>query len=140
MSSLLLANARIIDPSRGIDQTGDVLILDGKVADAGPGVASNAPKTVSRLDVGGRIVCPGLIDLHVHLREPGQSAKETIGTGACAAARGGFTTIVCMPNTSPSVDSPGTVRWIQDRARDESPVNVLVAGALTKDIAGEDLA
>jgi dihydroorotase len=140
MSSLLLANGRVVDPSQDMDQTGDVLILDGRVAEVGPGVAENAPTTVPRLDVAGRIVCPGLIDLHVHLREPGQSAKETLGTGSRAAARGGFTTVVCMPNTSPAVDSPSTVRWILDRARTESPVNVLVAGALTKDIAGEDLA
>lgn len=140
MSSLLLANARVIDPSQGVDHAGDVLILDGKVAEAGPGVAAKASRSVPRLDVGGRIVAPGLIDLHVHLREPGQSAKETIGTGGRAAARGGFTTVVCMPNTSPAVDSPGTVRWILDRAREESPVNLLVAGALTKDLAGEDLA
>lgn len=140
MRSLLLADARVVDPSQGLDQPGDVLVLDGKVAAIGAGVAAKAPPGLPRLDAGGRIVCPGLIDLHVHLREPGQSAKETIGTGARAAARGGFTTIVCMPNTTPAVDSPGTVRWIQDRAREEGPVNVLVAGALTKDIAGEDLA
>ena len=81
-----------------------------------------------------------MIDLHVHLREPGQAAKETIGTGTAAAARGGFTTIVCMPNTSPSIDNSGTVALIRERAEKEGKVNVFVTGAITKGIAGEELA
>ncbi len=88
----------------------------------------------------GLVVCPGLIDLHVHLREPGQSAKETIATGTQAAARGGFTSVVCMPNTSPAIDNAGTVALIRDKAARDGVVNVFVAGAITKGIAGEELA
>ena len=86
------------------------------------------------------MVCPGLIDLHVHLREPGQTAKETIATGTAAAARGGFTSVVCMPNTSPAIDNAGTVALIHERAAEQGVVNVFVAGAITKNIAGEELA
>ena len=86
------------------------------------------------------VVCPGLIDLHAHLREPGQSAKETIATGTAAAARGGFTSVVCMPNTSPAIDNAGTVALIHERAREQGVVNVFVAGAITKNIEGEELA
>src|SRR5688572_23393504 len=93
-----------------------------------------------RMDASGLVVCPGFIDLHVHLREPGQSAKETISTGTQAAARGGFTSVVCMPNTSPAIDNPGTVALIRDKASREGVVNVFVTGAITKGIAGEELA
>ena len=86
------------------------------------------------------IVAPGLIDIHVHLREPGFGWKETIASGARAAAAGGFTTIVCMPNTSPVADSPSTVTWIKDRAAETACVNVLPTGAISKGIAGEELA
>jgi dihydroorotase len=86
------------------------------------------------------VVAPGLIDIHVHLREPGETAKETIATGTQAAARGGFTTLVCMPNTTPAIDNPGTVALIQGKAEQHGVVNVYVAGAITKGIAGEELA
>jgi dihydroorotase len=92
------------------------------------------------MDVADLVVCPGLIDLHVHLREPGQGAKETIATGTQSAARGGFTSVVCMPNTSPAIDNAGTVALIHERAREQGVVNVFVAGAITKNIAGEELA
>ncbi|MFX9552155.1 amidohydrolase family protein, partial [Acinetobacter baumannii] len=85
-------------------------------------------------DCTGLIVAPGLIDLHVHLREPGQSAKETIATGTKAAAAGGFTSVVCMPNTSPSVDQPSVVTWILEKAKAEAVVNVFPTGAITKGI------
>src|SRR6185295_12298790 len=101
---------------------------------------TRAPAEVARLDVKGLVVCPGLIDLHVHLREPGQAAKETIATGTAAAARGGFTTVVCMPNTSPPIDNSGTVALIHERAGRDAVVNVFATGAITKGIAGEELA
>ena len=85
------------------------LIVDGKIAAVGPGLAAGAPAQMQRFEAGGLVVCPGLIDLHAHLREPGQSAKETIATGTASAARGGFTSVVCMPNTSPAIDNAGTV-------------------------------
>ena len=140
MSSMLLKGGRLIDPANGRDETADVLLVDGRVEAIGSDVQEQAPKEVSEIDVGGKVVCPGLIDIHVHFREPGQTAKESIETGADAAAKGGFTTVVCMPNTSPAIDTPGTVALIQDSAERSSKVNVLITGAITKGIAGEELA
>ena len=134
--SILFRNGRVIDPASKRDAVGDVLVLNGKFADLGASV----PSDVLTVDCSGKVVCPGLIDLHVHLREPGQSAKETIASGARAAAAGGFSTVVCMPNTSPSIDSASVVAWVQEKARAEACVRVLATGALTKGIAGEELA
>src|SRR5204862_883235 len=100
MSSLLLTGGRVVDPANRVDGVADVAIKDGKIATVGE--KAGAGFEGERMDVSGLVVCPGLIDLHVHLREPGQAAKETIATGSASAARGGFTTIVCMPNTSPA--------------------------------------
>jgi dihydroorotase len=140
MNSLLLTGGRVIDPANGFDGPADVLIRQGKIAAIGPDAAVRAPADIERMDVSGQVVCPGLIDLHVHLREPGQVAKETVATGTAAAARGGFTSVVCMPNTAPSVDNAGTVALIHERARVQGVVNVFVAGAITKNLAGEELA
>jgi dihydroorotase len=140
MNSLLLTGGRVVDPANRLDAPADVLILDGRIAAVGPDAAAKAPAEIERMDVKGLVVCPGLIDLHVHLREPGQSAKETIATGTAAAAQGGFTTVVCMPNTSPAIDNAGTVALIDELAAEHGVVNLLVTGAITKDIAGEELA
>lgn len=140
MNSLLLTNGRVIDPISGFDATGDVLLVDGKIAAVGNQASSKAAVDSERLDLNGLVVCPGLIDSHVHLREPGQSAKETIATGTMAAARGGFTSILCMPNTSPPIENAGTVALIRGRAAREGMVNVFVTGTITKNIAGEELA
>jgi dihydroorotase len=138
MSSLLLTGGRVIDPAQQFDAVADVLLVDGKVVAVERD--THAPAGTQRLDVSGLVVCPGLIDLHVHLREPGQSAKETISTGTRAAAQGGFTSLVCMPNTSPAIDNPAAVALIHEKAEREACVNVFVAGAITKGIAGEELA
>lgn len=138
MNSLLLTGGRVVDPANHFDSVADVLLLDGKVSAVGKKLSS--PVGVETFDARGKVVSPGLIDLHVHLREPGQTAKETIATGTAAAARGGFTSIVCMPNTSPAIDNAGTVALIQQRAKAEGVVNVFVAGAISKGIAGEELA
>src|SRR4051794_4880403 len=140
MNALVLKGGRVIDPAGGVDSVADVVIADGKIVAVGREAERQASPDAERIDLSGLVVCPGLIDLHVHLREPGQSAKETIATGTAAAARGGFTTIVCMPNTSPAIDNSGTVALIHERARNEALVNVFVAGAITKSIAGEELA
>ncbi len=140
MKSILLQNGRVIDPSSGVDRTADLLILDGKIVAIGSEATAKAGTTIIRRDVSGFVVCPGLIDSHVHLREPGQSAKETIAMGTRAAARGGFSSILCMPNTSPSIDNAGTVALIHEKASREGVVNVYVTGAITKGIAGEELA
>jgi dihydroorotase len=140
MAALLLTGGRVVDPANRLDAKADVLISAGKIAAVGADAAKQAPRETERMDVSGLIVCPGLIDLHVHLREPGQTAKETIATGTAAAARGGFTSVVCMPNTSPAIDNAGTVALINERAAQHGVVNVFVAGAITKNIAGEELA
>jgi dihydroorotase len=140
MKSLLLSQGRVVDPSQKLDAVADVLLVDGRVAAVGQDAAARAPADAERLNVTGKVVCPGLIDLHVHLREPGQNLKETIATGTAAAAHGGFTSVVCMPNTSPAIDNPSAVAWIRDRALERTDVNVFVAGAISKGIAGEELA
>ncbi|HZL77755.1 MAG TPA: amidohydrolase family protein, partial [Candidatus Limnocylindrales bacterium] len=140
MNSLLLTGGRVIDPANRLDASMDLLIVDGKIAALGSAAATQAPTPTERMDVQGLVVCPGLIDMHVHLREPGQTAKETIATGTAAAARGGFTSILCMPNTAPTIDSPGTVALIHERASRLGLVNVFVAGAITRNSAGEELA
>ncbi len=139
MGAILLTGGRVIDPANRRDEIADILIADGRIAAVGKDAGAKAADA-ERMDVKGLVVCPGLIDLHVHLREPGQRAKETIATGTAAAARGGFTTVVAMPNTSPSIDNAGTVALIHERAAREGSVNVFVAGAITKGIAGEELA
>jgi len=141
MPTTLITNGHIIDPANGIDRVGDVYITDGKIAKIDlEGSARHVEKDESIIDATGLVVAPGLIDLHVHFREPGQSAKETIATGAKAAAAGGFTSVVCMPNTAPSVDTPSVVAWIQEKAKAEACINVFPSGAITKGIAGEELA
>jgi dihydroorotase len=140
MSSLLIVGGRVVDPANDVDSVTDLLVLNGRVAALGEEASRRAPANVDRLNVPGKIVCPGLIDGHVHLREPGQSAKETIATGTAAAARGGFTTLVCMPNTSPPIDNPGTVALIREKAAREAQVNVFVTGAISRGLAGEELA
>jgi dihydroorotase len=138
MNSLLLTGGRVVDPANHFDSPADVLIIDGKISAVGKNLS--APKGIEQFDAKGKIVCPGLIDLHVHLREPGQTAKENLASGTAAAARGGFTSVVCMPNTSPAIDTAGTVALIRERAAREGVVNVFVTGAITKNIAGEELA
>jgi dihydroorotase len=138
MNSLLLTGGRVIDPANNFDSLAEVLILKGKISAVGKKLS--APAGVETFDATGKIVSPGLIDLHVHFREPGQTAKENIATGTAAAARGGFTSVVCMPNTSPAIDSAGTVALIRERAEREGQINVFVSGAITKGIAGEELA
>lgn len=138
MSTLRIRNGRIIDPANRRDETGDLLVIDGRIADTSSAIGDSS--SLTEIDAKGLVVAPGLIDLHVHFREPGQSAKETIATGARAAAAGGFTSVVCMPNTSPSVDQPSVVTWILEKAKAEACVNVFPTGAITKGIAGEELA
>src|SRR4051794_28888724 len=140
MNALVLKGGRVIDPAGGVDSVADVVIADGKIVAVGREAERQASPDAERIDLSGLVVCPGLIDLHVHLREPGQSAKETIATGTAAAARGGFTSVVCMPNTSPAIDNSGTVALIHERAKSEGLVNVFVTGAITRNIAGEELA
>jgi dihydroorotase len=129
-----ITNGRIIDPANNRDEVADLWLADGKITAPQPG------KETETLDARGLVVSPGLIDIHVHLREPGQSHKETIATGTRAAAAGGFTSIVAMPNTNPSADSAATITWIKEKATREACVNVFCTGAITKGLRGEELA
>lgn len=139
MKSIHLRGGRIIDPANGRDETGDLSISAGRIVEK-LDERKREDSGAEVIDCAGKIIAPGLIDLHVHLREPGQSAKETIASGARAAAAGGFTSIVCMPNTVPPVDNASVVTWILEKARSEACVNVFPTGAITKGIAGEELA
>ena len=130
----MIKNGRVIDPANGVDEVRDVFVVDGKIAVAPPA------KDAEVIDATGKIVTPGLIDMHVHLREPGRSDKETIETGTRCAARGGFTSVVCMPNTSPAADNTGTIAFIKQRAAEAACVNVFPTGAITKELKGEELA
>ncbi len=137
-SATIIRNGRVIDPANKRDEIADLLIVDGKVAPVSQ--LSTLNTQPDEIDARNLIVCPGLIDMHVHLREPGFGHKETIESGARAAAAGGFTTVVCMPNTSPVADNLSTIAWIKDRAAAVACVNVLPAGAISKNLAGEELA
>jgi dihydroorotase len=136
VSATIICNGRVIDPANKRDEIVDLVIVDGRIADQSE-IRNQKSETI---DAKGLIVAPGLIDMHVHLREPGFGHKETIESGSRAAAAGGFTTIVCMPNTSPAADNPATIAWIKDRAAQTACVNVLPTGAISKNLAGDELA
>lgn len=135
--ALLIRGGRIIDPSQNMDMVGDLLIADGKIAVAGS--QSVAQEECTRFDARGMVVCPGFVDLHCHLREPGFEEKETIATGTEAAARGGFTTLCCMPNTSPCIDTPTTVEYVNNRVKSEGKVRVFPVSTITMAQQGEEL-
>ncbi len=133
MKAMMIQGGRVIDPSSGRDEVGDVFISEGRFV-------AERPSECEVIDAAGLVVSPGLIDLHVHLREPGQAHKETIASGTAAAAAGGFTSVVCMPNTSPVADSPSTISWIREKAAETALINVFCTGAITRGLAGEELA
>ncbi len=135
--SLLIAGGRVVDPAQGIDAVADVLIERGRVARLGERLRA---KHAEYLDAKGLVVCPGFIDLHAHLREPGREDKETIATGTRAAVAGGFTAVCAMPNTDPPNDSAGITRAILDKAAAEGACRVYPIGAITKGSQGEELA
>ncbi len=137
MKASLIVNGRIFDPGQGIDEVGDVLLVDGHVAGLGRRLVTQSDAEV--FDASGKVVCPGFIDLHCHLREPGFEQKETISTGTRAAARGGFTTICCMPNTSPAIDSLSTVALIQRKAAADGAARVVPVAAVTRGRLGKHL-
>ena len=134
---MLVKGGRIIDPSQRMDRTGDVLIEDGRVSSIGEALSGDGAEV---FDASGLIVSPGFIDLHVHLREPGEEYKETIASGAAAAAVGGFTSICSMPNTNPVNDSASVTRFIIDKAREAGLARVYPVGAITRESKGEELA
>jgi len=133
---LLIHGGHIIDPSQGVDQVGDLLIAEGKIVQIGSTVTL---RKAQNLDATGLVVCPGFIDLHCHLREPGFEDKETIATGTKAAALGGFATVCCMANTNPPLDSPSAVALVKRKASKDSLVAVLPIGCITKGRKGDEL-
>jgi dihydroorotase len=133
---LLIHGGHVIDPSQGIDQIGDLLIAEGKIVQIGGTVI---PGEAKNFDASGLVVCPGFIDLHCHLREPGFEDKETIATGTKAATIGGFATVCCMANTEPPLDTPAAVAWLKQKASKDSLVAVLPIGCITKGRKGEEL-
>jgi dihydroorotase len=133
---LLIHGGHIIDPGQGIDQIGDLLIAEGKIVQIGGTVI---PGEAKNFDASGLVVCPGFIDLHCHLREPGFEVKETIATGTKAAAIGGFATVCCMANTEPPLDAPAAVDWLKQKASRDGLVAVLPIGCITKAREGEEL-
>ena len=137
MSSLWITNARVIDPSAKRNARGDLFIADGRFV---AGFSASQKKAAKKIDARGLVACPGLIDIHVHLREPGQTHKETIQTGSWAAAAGGFTTVVCMPNTSPVADNAGTIEYIHNAIEHGAVVHVHPTGCITVGQKGEQLA
>jgi len=140
MKSLLIHGGHIIDPSQGIDEIGSLLITEGKISWLGRGEITPPQPGYDILHAQGLIVCPGFIDLHCHLRQPGFEEKETIATGTRAAARGGFTTICCMPNTNPPLDNQAIVDYVKSMAATEGMVRVLPIGCISKGRKGKELA
>lgn len=137
MPALLITGGRVLDPARGFDATADVLVRDDRIAaiDIAPGAIDDA--SAVRIDAEGLLVVPGLIDPHVHLREPDPSHEETIATGAASAVRGGYTTVCCMPNTNPPLDRPASVRFVQQRAGAARLARVFVVACATRERRGE---
>ncbi|MBN2068611.1 MAG: dihydroorotase [Opitutales bacterium] len=134
---LWIQNGRVIDPANDRDANGDIYAVDGMIVDQLSDVQKAAAEII---DAKGLVVSPGFVDIHVHFREPGQTHKETIATGSRAAAAGGFTSVVCMPNTSPAADNPGTIQRIKDSAARNSVVHLYTTGTITVGRQGKELA
>ena len=133
-SSYILKGGRVVDPSRGIDTVMDIGVSNGKITDP------SKIKNPEIINVKKLVVAPGFTDMHVHLRQPGNTTAETIATGTMAAAAGGFTGIVAMPNTSPPADSAGTIEYIRRHTEQNGVVRVYPCGCMTKELKGEEMA
>ena len=138
MRPILISGGRVLDPSQRIDRVADLLLEGGTVTGISDKISP--PDGAQVIDAAGMIVCPGFIDLHCHLREPGFEYKETIASGTRAAAKGGFTTVCAMPNTQPTMDTRATVDYVLHKAQTEGAVRVLPIGCVTKGSAGQELA
>lgn len=139
---LLIRNGRVVDPANKIDRVCDVLIIDEKVAEVGEHIKADPRKEADRIDIdaSGKLVVPGLIDMHVHFREPGDEEEETIYSGSCAAVAAGFTSVVCMPNTNPPIETETDVEYIHRKGRQARKSHIYTMGAITKGRAGVELA
>lgn len=138
-AGITFLNARLIDPASGKDEPGGLLVRDGVIADMGPHLRRNAPEGTQVIDCRGHVLCPGLVDMQVFTGEPGQEHRETLKTASQAAAAGGVTTIVVMPDTEPVIDQVALVDFIQRRARDNAAVNVHVMAAMTRGLKGQEI-
>ncbi len=136
--TVVIAGGRVVDPASGLDEPADVLVQAGRIAAIGRRLGR--PDDASIVDAAGLVVAPGFVDLHCHLRDPGQEHKETLASGLAAAAAGGFTTVCCMPNTVPPLDSPALVRLVRERAAALSPIHLQVIAAVSMGQRGERLA
>ncbi|HEY7689510.1 MAG TPA: dihydroorotase, partial [Dongiaceae bacterium] len=135
-----VVNARLLDPAAKLDRPGGILMIDGLIADLGGDVGRNGlPEGTDVIDAGGHCLAPGLIDMRVQLREPGDEHKETIASAAAAAAAGGVTSMVALPNTQPVIDDVAGVEFIARRARETRQTKVYCYGAVTKGLQGRDL-
>src|SRR2546421_174314 len=137
MNTLRISNGRVLDPSQGIDVVTDLWIRGEQIVGLGPQPQLHAVRT---LDATGKLVCPGLIDMHVHLREPGREEDETIASGTAAALAGGITSVACMPNTEPALDSQAAAEFIYLQAERAGQANVFPVGAITKGRQGAEVA
>ncbi len=140
MSFWLIKEGRIIGPAQKLDVVGSLLVTEGGISWLGRRDEPPPQSAEATLEAQGLIVCPGFIDLHCHLREPGFEEKETIATGTLAAARGGFTTVCCMPNTNPPLDNPATIDYVRTQAVREGAVRVLPIACISKGRQGRELA
>jgi len=136
--TILLSNARIIDPASGVDYKGELLVKDGVIADFAPGELGGANYD-QKIDCQGHILAPGLVDIQVHFRDPGQLHKEDLNSGSKAAAAGGITSVVCQPNTSPVLDNVETLRDLQRRAKETSYINIYAYACISRQMKGEEL-
>ena len=141
-SNFLFRNARIIDPAQGMDATADILIRDGQLVEVRPRlqVSQDRLRELQEIDLSGKWIVPGLLDMHVHLREPGEEYKETIASGTAAAVAGGYVAVACMPNTQPVNDCATVTEFILERAREEGACRVFPVGAISRGLDGENLA
>jgi dihydroorotase len=139
MATLLIRGGRVVDPDQGIDRIDDVVIRDGRVASIGAEPATGGTPDMT-IDAEGMIVAPGLVDMHVHLREPGREEDETIETGTRAAVAGGFTSVACIPNTEPPIDSQAAVEFIRQKAARADTCNVFVVACVSRGREGQELA
>ena len=138
---ILIKGGRVIDPKNNIDKVTDIFIDKGVISEVGSDIDYELEGVeLEVIDAAGKIVVPGLVDMHCHLREPGFEYKETIETGTASAALGGFTSIACMPNTKPVTDNAAVVTFIKERAREVGRVHVYPIGAITKGQEGQELA
>ena len=140
MATLLIRGGRVVDPSQGVDRIDDVLVRDGLIVSIGHGGGQPIGRADETIEAAGLVVCPGLVDMHVHLREPGREEDETIETGTRAALAGGFTSVACIPNTEPPIDTQAAVEFIRQKASRADTCNVFVVACVSRGREGKELA